>query len=123
MRILKHEPLFSEKVLLVYKGHKKKINISVDYNLNIQGIQEAVSEMSAAASALDIEDYDATYVRLQDAVKKLFQCAFGRETADEIFSFFDGDAIAMASAFTPYITGVINPKLEKASLRRAKADR
>ena len=68
MRILKHKPLFSEKVLLVYKGHKKKINISVDYNLYIQGIQEAVSEMSAAASALDIEDYDATYVRMQDAV-------------------------------------------------------
>ena len=37
MRILKHKPLFSEKVLLVYKGHKKKINISVDYNLNIRG--------------------------------------------------------------------------------------
>lgn len=120
MRRIKYKPLFEQTVLLEYKGKKKKVHLSIDYNINIKGIHDAVADTSAAASAIDADNYDATIVPLRTAVHKLFACTFGEETAKEICEFFHNDAIAMAAAFTPYITYEINPKLERGSYKRAR---
>lgn len=123
MKIIRHKPLFSENVLLVHNGKRKKIRLTVDLALGVKSFLKASERLKKAAEALDEENTDQTYAELQNATKDLFSLAFGKKTAETIFDFFEGNALEISSAFTPFIVDVVNPKIQKNAVKMAKNDR
>lgn len=123
MRIIRHKPLFQEKVLLIYNGKRKRITLKMDYNVGAKSFSEAAQRLQNAAGEYEKSSTESTYKNLQEETKRLFSMGFGEESANEIFDFFCGDAISMAYAFTPFITNVVNPKIEKETIKRAKQGR
>lgn len=123
MKIIRHKPLFSENVLLIYNGKRKKMRLTVDLTLGAKNFLKATERLRESAEALDEQNTDQTYKELQEATKALFSLAFGRQSAETIFEFFEGNALEMSSAFTPFIVDVVNPKIEKSALKRAKNER
>lgn len=120
MRIIRHKPLFQEKVLLIYNGKRKKITLKMDYNVGAKSFTEAAQRLQNATEEYEKSSTESTYKKLQEEIKCLFSMGFGKESANEIFDFFEGRAIEIAFSFTPFITDVVCPKLEKETIKRAK---
>ena len=81
MKIIRHKPLFSENVLLIYNGKRKKMRLTVDLTLGAKNFLKATERLREAAEALDEQNTDQTYKELQEATKALFSLAFGRQSA------------------------------------------
>lgn len=64
MKIIRHKPLFSENVLLIYNGKRKKMRLTVDLTLGAKNFLKATERLREAAEALDEQNTDQTYKEL-----------------------------------------------------------
>ena len=88
----------------------------IPFVINTTRIADEVTRKRIALSKIDKTNSEA----LGRAVVDLIYTLFGEDTANEIFTYYDGDHIAMMADLSPVISEVIYPVFD--SLRRKMVD-
>lgn len=89
--------------------------IAGELRRNLTDITTAEQALKKAASD---KDYSAAYEQYGRAVRGVFAVCFGRENAERICEFFEGNYVEMSVAIVPYIYDVILPRVNECLTRR-----
>lgn len=89
--------------------------IAGELRRNLTDITTAEQALKKAASG---KDYTAAYEQYGKAVRGVFSVCFGRENAETICGFFEGNYVEMSVAIVPYIYDVILPRVNECIARR-----
>ena len=89
--------------------------IAGELRRNLADITSAEQALKKAASD---KDYAEAYEQYGRAVRGMFAVCFGRENAERICKFFEGNYVEMSVAIVPYIYDVILPRVNECISRR-----
>lgn len=97
--------------------------IARDYHRALAGITAAQKAVGEAQQTKDAQSIKTALEQFGDAVTGLMDVLLGEGNTEKILAFYEGNRIEMSSWITPYLIGVIKPKIEQATAemrRRAR---
>lgn len=89
--------------------------IAGELRRNLTDITTAEQALKKAASD---KDYAEAYEQYGRTVREVFTICLGRENAETICEFFEGNYVEMSVAIVPYIYDVILPRVNECIARR-----
>ena len=96
--------------------------VTLEFVVDIDAIAGELTDITTAEQALkkaaSDKDYTAAYEQYGRAVRGVFAICFGRENAERICEFFEGNYVEMSIAIVPYIYDVILPRVNECIARR-----
>lgn len=93
-----------------------KVDINIDsilqqYNRAQYRIAKAAQDAKTAANDNDMEKVEE---EMGNAVLALFEVVFGHDQTQKIIEFYDNKAFEMLGDLSPFITDVVQPKVQEA---------
>lgn len=86
-----------------------------DYRVAMASITEAQKAVRKAQQNKDLDSIKAALEQFGDAITGLMTVLLGKENTEKILAFYEGNRIEMSSWITPYLIGVIKPKIDQAT--------
>ncbi len=86
-----------------------------EYNRSVAGITKAQTVVNKAKQAGDPASAKAAVEQFGEAITQLMDVLLGNANTEKIIAFYDGNKIEMSSWITPFLTGVIAPKMKEAA--------
>lgn len=123
MQIKRTEKIRDTLELCTEQGEvREKLEFTVDIDAIAGELRRNLTDITSAEQALkkaaSDKDYRAAYEQYGNAVRGVFAVCFGRENAERICGFFEGNYIEMSVAIVPYIYDVILPRVNECISRR-----
>ena len=89
--------------------------ITRDYNKAVTGMLRAQQTINAAKTKNEPAATKVVIEQFGDAITQLMDVLLGKANTEKILTFYDGNRVEMSSWITPFLTGVIAPKMKEAA--------